>query len=768
MTSINTVIKNDGSVADYDAEKVNKAPMWASEGLDCSPSSIVMAAAPSFTEGMTTRELHEQLIDGAASLISLRRPDYQIAAARLGFFLLRKVLFGSFEVPHIRDLATSMAERGLYDKNIVETFTEHEWEQMEEEIDHSLDMNLPYSAFRVWKDKYLLQNRTTDEVFETPQQAYMMIAATFFHRWNFGNIPRINLIRRFYRAIAGKKLSLPTPIMSGLRTPKWMFSSCVKITGQDTLDSINAVANSVSKYAAGRAGIGFNIGSVRAVKSEVRGGEVAHTGIIPFTQQIVSSLKAVHQGGVRDASSTCFFPLWHYEIESILMLKNNRGVAENRERRTDYGIQFNDYLYDRLKKGENITVFSPHEVPGLYEAFFQDQALFKELYERYEQDESIRKKSINAADLFTTYCGERASTGRIYLMNVHHFNTNTPFDTTVAPIYQSNLCMEIGLPTKPLVAPERPDEGEIALCTLAAFNLTEIHDLAEFEELSELAVWALDSLLSFQEYPMEAGRKGGEDRRALGVGVTGYATWLARQNLHYADGSCLKPTHQLFEHMQYHLIRASMELSKVSEPCKLFHETTWAKGVMPIDRYCKKVDELVAPEYDMDWDTLRKDVMEYGMRNSTLSALMPCETSSAATGSTNGIDLPQQLVTIKTSKTKPFAVVAPGAREFGSQYDLRWNSKNNAAFLKNICVMQKFVCQSISASTSYNPDNQPNGKVSSQLMLKEIMLFNSYGGKSLYYHNTRNLAEDDTFDVDGELAHVEEESDGCAGGACKI
>ncbi|MBJ7550664.1 class 1a ribonucleoside-diphosphate reductase subunit alpha [Marinomonas ostreistagni] len=751
-----TVTKRNGNIEKIDLDKIHKVITWAAEGLEnVSVSQVELKAQIQFFEGIRTTDIHETLIKSAADLISEETPDYQYLAARLAIFHLRKKAFGEFEPPHLHEHVRNLVEQGRYDKEILENYSAEELDIINGFIDHSRDMNFSYAAVKQLEGKYLVQNRVTGDIYESPQFIYILVAACLFA--NYEKETRLDLIKRFYNAVSEFKISLPTPIMSGIRTPTRQFSSCVLVECGDSLDSINATSSAVVKYVSQRAGIGINAGAIRALGSPIRGGEAFHTGCIPFYKHFQTAVKSCSQGGVRGGAATVFYPIWHLEVESLLVLKNNRGVEENRVRHLDYGVQFNRLMYQRLIKGGNITLFSPSDVPGLYDAFFADQEEFDRLYTMYEADESIRKRSIKAAELFTLFASERASTGRIYLQNVDHCNTHSPFDPKVAPVKQSNLCLEIALPTKPLNRID-DDEGEIALCTLSAFNLGAIKNLDELEELSELIIRALDSLLDYQNYPIPAAQRATELRRTLGVGVINYAYYLAKNGVRYSDGSANELTHQTFEAIQYYLLKASNQLAKEFGPCKAFNETTYAQGILPIDTYKKELDNVVSTELRYDWEALRTEIKTHGLRNSTLSALMPSETSSQISNATNGIEPPRGFVSVKASKDGILKQVVPEFERFKYNYELLWSLPSNDGYLQLVGIMQKFVDQSISANTNYDPSKFEGGKVPMKVILKDLLTAYKLGVKTLYYHNTRDGADDKQDDM----------ADDCASGACKI
>ena len=610
------VTKRNGQKERIDLDKIHRVLNWAAEGLhNVSISQVELRSHIQFYDGIRTSDIHETIIRAAADLISKESPDYQYLAARLAIFNLRKKAFGEFEPPKLYDHVKNMVEMGKYDTHLLADYSQEECNQMDQFIDHWRDMNFSYAAVKQLEGKYLAQNRVTGEIYESAQFLYLLVAACLFAR--YPKETRLDYVKRFYDAASTFKISLPTPIMAGVRTPTRQFSSCVLIECDDSLDSINATASAIVKYVSQRAGIGINAGRVRALGSPIRDGEAFHTGCIPFYKYFQTAVKSCSQGGVRGGAATIFYPIWHLEVESLLVLRNNRGIEENRVRHMDYGVQINKLMYQRLIKGENITLFSPSDVPGLYDAFFTNQNEFERLYRLYEQDKSIRQRQVKAIDLFSLMMQERASTGRIYVQNVDHCNTHSPFDPEVAPVRQSNLCLEIALPTKPLNN-INDENGEIALCTLSAFNLGAIETLDELEELATLAVRALDALLDYQDYPIPAAQKGSMGRRTLGIGVINYAYYLAKNGVRYSDGSANNLTHKTFEAIQYYLLKASNELAKEQGACPWFKETTYSQGILPIDTYKKDVDSLTQEPLHYDWEILRKDIKQYGLRNSTL------------------------------------------------------------------------------------------------------------------------------------------------------
>ena len=756
MNTTLQVTKRDGRTESLDLEKIHRVVTWAAEGLqNVSVSQVELRAHLQFYAGIKTADIHETLIRAAADLISTDAPDYQYLAARLAMFHLRKKAYGEFTPPSLYQHVKRLVADGRYDDHLLADYSEAEFNELDAHLRHERDMLFAYAAVKQLEGKYLVQNRVTGEIYESPQFLYMLVAACLFSR--YPQASRLDYVKRFYDACSTFKISLPTPIMSGVRTPTRQFSSCVLIECDDSLDSINATASAVVRYVSQRAGIGINAGRIRALGSEIRGGEAFHTGCIPFYKYFQTAVKCCSQGGVRGGAATVFYPLWHLEVESLLVLKNNRGVEDNRVRHMDYGVQINKLMYQRLIQGGYITLFSPSAAPGLYDAFFADQAEFERLYLQYEADPAVRKKQIKAVDLFSLLMQERAGTGRIYIQNVDHCNTHSPFDPAQAPVRQSNLCMEIALPTKPL-NDLRDDSGEIALCTLSAFNLGALNSLDELEPLADLAVRALDALLDYQDYPVPAGKNGAMWRRPLGIGVINYAYYLAKHGARYSDGSALGLTHRTFETIQYYLLKASVALAKELGPCPKFAETTYAQGKLPIDTYKRDLDEVCAEPLQLDWEGLRVAIRQHGLRNSTLTALMPSETSSQIANATNGIEPPRGLISVKASKDGILRQVVPDYDRLQQQYELLWSQPSNEGYLQLVGVMQKFVDQSISANTNYDPSRFDGGKVPMKQLLKDLLTAYKLGVKTLYYHNTRDGADDAQLTQD----------DGCAGGACKI
>jgi len=753
------VIKRDGTRESIDLEKIHRVVHWASQDLDnISVSQVEINSRLAFFDGIKTEDIHVTIIKSAADLISTDVPDYQYLAARLSIFHLRKKAFKSFTPPSLIHHVINLTDLGIYDKDILNKYNKTEFKKLDNYIDHWRDMNFSYAAVKQLEGKYLVQNRVTGDIFESPQFLYMLVGMSLFQEYK--GKARLDFVKRFYDAVSTFKISLPTPIMAGVRTPTRQFSSCVLIETDDDLDSISASSGAIVKYVSQRAGIGINAGRIRALGSPIRGGEATHTGCIPFFKHFHTAVKSCSQGGVRGGAATLFYPLWHLEVESLLVLKNNTGTDENRIRHLDYGVQFNGLMYQRFLGDGDITLFSPNDVPGLYDAFFADQINFKKLYEKYEKDKTIRKEKIKARDLFSKFMKERANTGRIYLQNVDHCNTHGAFDAKLAPIKQSNLCMEITLPTKPLYDVQ-DENGEVALCTLSAVNLGALDSLDELEDITEIIVRSLDSLLDYQDYPLKAAELASKNRRTLGIGVTNLAYYLAKNNAKYSDGSGNELIHKTFEALQFYSLKASNKLANDFGACPLFSETQYSKGILPVDSYKKDIDKFCDTKLDLDWDSLRKDIKDTGLRNSTLTALMPCESSSQISNSTNGIEPPRGFVSIKQSKDGILKQVVPEYEKLHKKYELLWDIKDNEGYLQLCAIMQKFVDQSISTNTHYDPSQFEGNKVPMKLFLMDLLKAYKYGIKTLYYHTTRDGATDDQ-------NNNKSTDDDCEDGVCKL
>jgi ribonucleoside-diphosphate reductase alpha chain len=744
------VIKRNGDSTPIDLDKIHKMVEAATKNITgVSESLIEMNSGLQFFDGITTNDIQNILIKSASDLISLDSPNYQQVASRLLLFSIQKRVFGTKWshddiYPTLQDMITKNIERGVYDKDILNHYTEEELEKLNSMMRHSRDLNFTYAGLRQVVDKYLLQDRSSDEIYETPQFMYMLIAMTLFKNYGGELGDRLDTVRRYYNAISKFKISIPTPIMAGVRTPLKQFASCVLVDSDDTLDSIFSSDMAIGRYVAQRAGIGINAGRIRGIGSKIRGGEVQHTGVIPFLKKFESTVRCCTQNGVRGGSATVHFPIWHQEIEDILVLKNNKGTEDNRVRKLDYSIQLSKLFYERFLKNENISLFSPHDVPGLYESFGTDG--FDELYEKYERAYSIPKTTVSARDLFGSMLKERAETGRIYIMNIDHSNTHSSFTDKVN---MSNLCQEITLPTDPIQHID--GKGEIALCILSAINVGIVKE-EEMEELCDLAVRGLEELIDYQEYPVPAAERSTLARRSLGIGYIGLAHFLAKNKVKYEDPEAWKLVHDLTESFQYNLLKASNELARVKGACDYYDRTKYSQGLLPIDTYKKEVDELVKPVYKQDWDKLRKDIKEHGLRHSTLTAQMPSESSSVVSNATNGVEPPRDHLSVKKSKKGPLKQIVPQYTLLKNFYTLLWDMKDNNGYINVVAVMQKFFDQGISGNWSYNPENYENNEVPVSVMARDLLNTYKYGWKTSYYQNTMDGKTDEVEIVDENSA----------------
>ncbi len=730
------VTKRDGSKEPLDIEKLHKVVFHACDNITgVSPSEVEIKSQIQFYNGMTSKEIQETLIKASADLIDDENPNYQFVGGRLINYALRKEVYGQYTPFSVKELVERNIASGFYDSELLEQYSDEEWAKIDSFIKHDRDEALTYVAMEQLRGKYLCQNRVSGEIFETPQMCYVLIAATLFQ--NYPKETRLSWIKDYYDAVSLHDISLPTPVMAGVRTPQRQFSSCVLIETDDSLDSINATASSIVKYVSQKAGIGIGGGNIRAIGSPIRKGDAFHTGIIPFYKHFQSATKSCSQGGVRGGAATIYYPIWHLEVEDMLVLKNNKGTEENRVRHMDYGVQFNKLMYERLISGGDITLFSPNDVPGLYEAFFADQDKFKELYERAERNTRLRKKTIKAIELFGAFMEERKNTGRIYLQNVDNANDHGSFLPDVAPIRQSNLCAEIDLPTKPLSDINDP-EGEISLCTLSAINWGNIKSTGDFERVCRLAVRGLDALLSYQNYPILAAKLSTDKRRPLGVGIINFAYWLAKNDLTYQGitSEGLELIDEYAEAWSYYLIKASADLAVEQGAPSGNLETKYGHGITPNMTYKKDVDELVKHKERQDWKGLRKQLKVTGIRNSTLMALMPAETSAQVANATNGIEPPRSLISVKQSKHGVLKQVVPEYKRLKNKYDLLWDQKSPEGYLRIMAVLQKYIDQGISINTSYNPTFSEDEKIPMSTMLQHLLMFYKYGGKQLYYFNT--------------------------------
>ena len=766
MTQIQ-VQKRNGNREPLDLEKLHKVVFWATQNITgVSASEVEIKSHLQFYNGIQSSNIQETLIKSAADLISDETPNYQYVAGRLICYHLRKQVYGQFQPCALYDLVKRNVKSGFYDQELLDTYTEDEWVRIDSFIKHDRDEQLTYAAMEQFRGKYLVQNRVTKEIKETPQVAYVLIAAILFGK--YPKESRMSWIHDYYDAISTHQISLPTPVMAGVRTPQRQFSSCVLIETDDSLDSINTTSSSIVKYVSQKAGIGIGAGRIRAIKSAIRNGDAYHTGVIPFYKLFQAATRSCSQGGVRNGAATLYYPIWHLEVEDLLVLKNNKGTDDNRVRHMDYGVQFNKVMYERLLTNGDITLFSPHDVPELYDAFFTNVDLFRELYERAERNTRLRKKTVKAVDLFSIFVQERKDTGRIYLMNVDHANTHSSFKQDIAPIRQSNLCCEINLPTKPLNDINDPN-GEIALCTLSAINWGAFRNPEDMEKACTLAVRGLDALLSYQNYPILAAELATQNRRPLGVGIINLAYWLAKNDVSYSDPNALPLVDRWAQHWSYYLIKASADLAVEFGACPKSNETKYHDGILPVDTYKQEVNELVAHQDVMDWPGLRTQLKQHGIRNSTLMALMPAETSAQIANATNGIEPPRSYVSIKQSKDGVLKQVVPEYRRLKNKYELLWDQKSPEGYMKICAVLQKYIDQGISVNTSYNPQNYEDEKIPMSEMLKHLIMFYKYGGKQLYYFNTFDGSGEidiESLQTSSPVAQVEQDDADCD--SCKI
>ena len=728
-TSTIKIRKRDGRLEPLDIDKIHFVVEEACEDLaGVSSSQIQINANIQFYDGMSTKEVQQILVKSANDLISLEAPNYQYAAARLLSYDVRKQAHGQYEYMPLLKLIVRNIKAGVYDRGIVEKYNKVEIKKMNTWIKRERDLDFTYAGLRQVVDKYLVQDRSSGDLFETPQDMYMMIAATLFS--NYPKKIRMAYVKKYYDAISTFKINIPTPVMAGVRTPIRQFASCVLIDSADTLPSIFSSDMAIGLYVARRAGIGINAGRIRGINAKIRGGEVQHTGVIPFLKKFESTVRCCTQNGVRGGSATVHFPIWHQEIEDILVLKNNKGTEDNRVRKLDYSIQISKLFYERFINEEDITLFSPHDVPGLYDAFGTDK--FDAMYKKYEKDSSVKKKSIPAQELFSDLLKERAETGRIYIMNIDHANTHSSFKDKVS---MSNLCQEITLPTTPINSIDDA-EGEIALCILSAINVGQLNNLDDLENLCDLAVRALEEIIEYQDYPVKAAEVSTKSRRSLGIGYIGLAHYLAKQGFKYSDKGAWDSVDRLTEAFQYYLLRASNEIAKEKGKCEAFERTKYADGLLPIDHYKKEIDEIVPHKQRMAWESLRKDIAKYGLRHSTLSAQMPSESSSVVSNETNGIEPPRALLSIKKSKKGPLKQIVPGYPKLKNAYTLLWEMPSNEGYINVVAMMQKYFDQAISGNWSYNPLQYDNNEVPISAMAQDMLSAYKYGWKTSYYQNT--------------------------------
>ena len=764
MSNGTKVVKRNGSIESLDLDKMHLMVEESCKGLaGVSASQVEMTSGIQFYDGISTKEIQEILIRSASDLIDLDHPNYQFVAARLLLFSVRKNLYGKLhEFPHLEDHVNRCVAAGIYDSEIFLKYSKEEINKINSFIDHERDMLFTYAGLRQVVDKYLVQDRSSGKVYETPQFMYIMIALTIFAE--YPKSTRLDYIRKYYNAISKHKINIPTPIMAGVRTPLRQFASCVLVDVDDSLDSIFSSDMAIGRYVAQRAGIGINAGRIRGINSKIRGGEVQHTGVVPFLKKFESTVRCCTQNGIRGGSATVHFPIWHQEIEDILVLKNNKGTEDNRVRKLDYSIQISKLFYERFIQDGEITLFSPHDAPGLYDAFGTDK--FDDLYVQYENNSSIPSKTVKAQELILSLLKERAETGRIYIMNIDHCNSHSSFKDKVE---MSNLCQEITLPTYPLQHIDDPN-GEIALCILSAINVGKVKSDEELEELCDLSVRGLDELIDYQKYPVTAAEICTKARRSLGIGYIGLAHYLAKLGFKYDSQEAWDAVHGLSESFQYYLLKASNQVAKEKGHCEYFGRTKYADGILPIDTYKTDVDEISSIPLQHDWETLRASILEHGLRHSTLSAQMPSESSSVVSNATNGIEPPRGFLSVKKSKKGPLKQIVPQYQHLKNNYTLLWDMESNRGYINTVAVMQKFFDQAISGNWSYNPENYSDNEVPVSAMAQDFLTTYKYGWKTSYYQNTYDNKTDEIKEEPqnienllNELLNSEEEScESCA------
>ena len=716
-------------------EKIHEMVEYACEDIaGVSSSQVEMNSGLQFYDGISTDEIQKILIKSASDLISLDNPNYQFVAARLLLFSLRKQIFHRlWDHPKLLAHTKKGVDMGVYDEKILEWYDDKDFDRMEGWLDHNRDYDFTYAGLRQVIDKYLVQDRSTGEMFETPQFMYMLISATIFAQYPKNK--RMSYVKKYYDAISKFKINIPTPVMAGVRTPIRQYASCVLVDVDDTLPSIFSSDMAIGNYVAQRAGIGINAGRIRGINSRIRGGEVQHTGVIPFLKKFEATVKCCTQNGVRGGSATVHFPIWHQEIEDIIVLKNNKGTEDNRVRKLDYSIQISKLFYERFINEEEITLFSPHEVPELYEAWGTPE--FDDVYEKTERKTSIKKKKVSAQTLFFDLLKERAETGRIYIMNIDHCNTHSSFKDRVT---MSNLCQEITLPTDPIQHID--GQGEIALCILSAINVGTVKEVGELGPLCDLAVRALDEIIDHQKYPVKAAEISTKARRSLGIGYIGLAHYLAKNKVKYSDKEAWRLVDELTEAFQFYLLKASNTLAEEKGKCEYFDRTKYSDGILPIDTYKKEVDELVKTKYQFDWEWLRSKIKKHGLRHSTLSAQMPSESSSVVSNATNGIEPPRDYLSVKKSKKGTLKQIVPQYATLKNNYTLLWDMAGNEGYINIVAVMQKYFDQAISGNWSYNPENYDENQVPVSVMAQDLLSTYKYGWKTSYYQNTYDAKKD--------------------------
>jgi len=734
-----TVIKRDGTKEPLMIEKWQAQVAKVCKGIaDVSQSMIEIKAQLHFYDGITTREVDGITLRAIVDLIDVEHnPDvghtnYQYVAGKQRLSMLRKDVYGSYEPPSLYEIVKRNIEVGLYTPELLTWYSEDDWNKMDEIIDHEKDELYSYAAIEQLIEKYLVRNRATKEIYETPQVRYMVAAATVFHKEE-PNSARMRYIKEYYTAASDGLFTLATPVLAGLGTPTKQFSSCVLIRSDDDLDSIFASGEMMAKYASKRAGIGLEIGRLRPLGSPIRGGEIMHTGMIPFLKKWFGDLRSCSQGGIRNASATVFYPIWHHQFDDLIVLKNNQGTEETRVRHMDYGVVLSAFFWRRFKNKEDITFFDPNEVPDLYEAFYKDTNLFEELYVKYEKRKDLRKKTMNAEDVFKGgILKERTDTGRIYLVFIDNVMNQGPFDPEYHTIYQSNLCCEILLPTRPFKRLDDAD-GRIALCTLGSINWGSFRNPEDMRRACRILQRSLCNILDYQDFLSIQSKLSNDEIQPLGIGVTNLAYWHAKRGLKYGEKEALADVKSWMEHQAYYLTEATVDLAKERGRCKDSDKTRYGQGIFPWELRAKGVDELTSFKPELDWEPLRKEMKEYGVRNATLMAIAPVESSSVVINSTNGIELPMSLISTKESKAGSFTQVVPEYHKLKNKYQMMWEQTDCIGYIKTAAVLGVYVDQSISTNTFYNPAYFPGKKVPTTLIAKNLMLAHNWGIKTFYY-----------------------------------
>lgn len=757
--------KRGGALEKFSADKINKVLQWATEGIkNVSFEEVAMNAHLSFFDGMTSDNIHVALIEAAAQQISVEKPNYQYVASRLLNYQLRKRVWGGKNPPKLYDLVKTNIEKFVYDEQILEWYSKKDFDKLDEYLKHDRDLDFSYAGIKQLCDKYLIQNRSTKEIYETPQFAYMLIAMTFFKNYKEN---RLDYVKKAYNYFSKHKINLPTPIMAGVRSVMKSYASCSLFTVDDTLKSIFSNNSAVGYATASRYGIGLNLSRLRATNAPIRNGEVIHTGPIPFAKAFESTVKSCHQNGIRGGSATVNFAWFHYDIMDILVLKNNAGTDDNRVRKLDYCIGLDKLIFERFIENKDVTLFSYHECQSLWNRFGYDD--FKEKYEKAENNKNIKfKKKVKARDLLMLLAKERLETGRIYTMFVDHANSHGSW---LDQVDTSNLCLEVNHPLIPINDVNDPN-GEIGVCILAAVNWLEITSDDEMKSVCDVIVRMLDSLIEHQNYFVPAAENFAKKRRSLGVGITNLAAMLAREGVKYWDKEAPNIAARWMEKMSYYLIDASVEMAKEFGPCEKFDRTKFSQGILPVDTYKKDVDEFITEPLNMDWEGLREKIKTHGMRHSTLTACMPVESSSVIQSSTNGIEPPRSLISHKGSKTNILPVVVPGVEKYKDDYTFAFDMPDNSGYLRVAAAIQKFTDMSISTNTYYIPSRYPQNKVPVQDVIKDMMLAYKYGLKNLYYANTddgdKQTAMSDVKETVKTEPKIEEEQSGCVSGACAM